>query len=190
MSFRPFDFSEALRHLKLGAAVTRKGWNGKGMFLVQVPGSRIVVAEGRPLAEHLPVGTQVDYQSHIDMFTAQGTMVPWLCSQTDMVAQDWDFHHVVPFHFSHWRNQESKQHTQVSGIAFRFTPVDYFAEHGCLADTWALEAQRYLSHRWERIMDSTYIYQGGYIQLALAELEELGWVPNEAFDRFVNRGLQ
>jgi len=102
------------------------------MFLVQVPGSRITVTAGRPLAEHMPVGTQVDYQSHIDMFTAQGTMVPWLCSQTDMVAQDWDFHHVAPFHFSHWRNQESKQHTQVSGIAFRFTPVDYFAEHGCL----------------------------------------------------------
>lgn len=185
---RPFDFSEALRHLKHGSAVKRRGWDG--MFLVQVPGSRITVAAGRPLAEHLPVGMQVDYQSHIDLVTTEGTMTPWTCSQTAMVAEDWDFLHVVPFHFSHWRDPEGQQHTQHGGIAFRFTPVSYFTEHGCLADSWDLEAQRYLSHRWERIMDSTYIYHGGYIQLALQELDDLGWFPDAAFDRFVNRGIK
>jgi len=79
---RPFDFSEALRHLKHGAAVKRLGWNGKGVFLVHVPGSRITVSAGRPLAEHLPVGSMIDYQSHLDMKTAQGTMVPWTPSRS------------------------------------------------------------------------------------------------------------
>lgn len=189
MSFRPFDFSEALRHLKHGAAVKRTGWNGADQFLLQIPGSRITVTEGRPLAEALPVGTRIDYQSHIDLRTAQGTLVPWVPSQSDLVAVDWDFLRVSPFHFSHWRDSEGQTHSLAGGIAFRFTPVDYFAEHGCLADSWELEAQRYLSHRWERTMDSTYIYQGSY-QLALLELEELGWAHDPTFDRFVNRWLR
>ena len=29
-----FDFGEALKHLKEGKAVARKGWNGKGICLV------------------------------------------------------------------------------------------------------------------------------------------------------------
>lgn len=84
------DFSEALSLLKSGAAVARSGWNGKGMFLFLIPGSRFMVAAGRPMAAFLPVGSEVDYHAHIDMKTAQGYVVPWLASQADLLAEDWE----------------------------------------------------------------------------------------------------
>lgn len=83
------DFGEALKALKAGKKVQREGWNGKGMWLYLVPGSTFEVSEGRPLAAHIPVGTQVEYHAHIDMKTAQGYHVPWLASQADILADDW-----------------------------------------------------------------------------------------------------
>lgn len=83
------SFGMALESLKRGERVCRMGWNGKGMWLALIPGSRITVIEGRPLAAAVPAGTLVDYLPHIDMFTAQGQLVPWLASQTDMLADDW-----------------------------------------------------------------------------------------------------
>jgi len=61
------------------------------MWLVLVPGSiQLTVEEGRPLAlAGVPVGTKFDYLPHIDMMTVQGALVPWLASQTDVLADDW-----------------------------------------------------------------------------------------------------
>lgn len=84
------DFGDAIRDLKRGYRVARAGWNGKNMWLTLVPGSRITVSEGRPMASALPVGEVIDYLPHIDMYTAQGQLVPWLASQTDMLAEDWE----------------------------------------------------------------------------------------------------
>ena len=80
----------AVKQLRNGDRVRRSGWNGKGMFLVFVPGSHVAVTEGRPLASVFPVGTEFDYLPHVDMWTAQGQLVPWLCSQTDLLATDWE----------------------------------------------------------------------------------------------------
>ncbi len=82
-------FGLALEALKRGKKVARKGWNGKNMFLFLTPGSQITVSAGRPLAAAFSAGSTVDYQPHVDMKTAQGSIVPWLCSQTDMLAEDW-----------------------------------------------------------------------------------------------------
>ena len=82
-------FGQAIINLKAGKRVARAGWNGKGMFLFLVPGSRITVSEGRPLAAVFPVGAEVDYLPHIDMKTADDKVVPWLASQTDVLAEDW-----------------------------------------------------------------------------------------------------
>jgi hypothetical protein len=88
---RGLTFGQALEQMKDGDAVARDGWNGKGMFLLLVPGSQgLTVDEGRPLAKAgVPVGTRFDYLPHIDMWTAQGAFVPWLASQSDMLAEDW-----------------------------------------------------------------------------------------------------
>ena len=83
-----FTFGEAVELLKLGYKVARIGWNGEGMFLFLVPGSTFKVSRP-PLLGIYPEGTEVSYQPHIDMKTAQDTVVPWLASQSDILAEDW-----------------------------------------------------------------------------------------------------
>lgn len=82
------DFSQALIHLKVGKRVRRRGWNGKGMSLFLVPGSQFKVNRS-PLLGIYPEGTEIRYQPHIDMKTADGSVVPWLASQSDILAEDW-----------------------------------------------------------------------------------------------------
>lgn len=78
----------AVEQMRQGQRVARAGWNGKGMFLFLVPGSTFNVNRP-PLLGIYPEGTTIDYQSHVDMKTANGTIVPWLCSQSDLLATDW-----------------------------------------------------------------------------------------------------
>lgn len=82
------DFGDAIRAMKSGKRVAREGWNGKGMFLFLVNGSTFTVNR-EPLVSILGEGTQVQYHAHIDMKTAQGYVVPWLASQSDMLSDDW-----------------------------------------------------------------------------------------------------
>ena len=80
------DFGDALHFLKVGRRVTREGWNGKGMWLYLVPAASYPAQT--PAAEaHL--GPWVPYGAHIAMKTAQDNVVPWLASQTDVLANDW-----------------------------------------------------------------------------------------------------
>jgi len=83
------DFSQALEMLKDGGKVTRSGWNGKEMFVFLVPGSTFNVNRAPLLGIYLE-GTEISYQPHIDMRTADGTIVPWLASQSDLLANDWE----------------------------------------------------------------------------------------------------
>jgi hypothetical protein len=69
----PEDFGFALSQLKMGNKVARKGWNGKGMWLVlQVPDERSKMT--RP---------------YIYMSTVDAALVPWVASQTDLIDEDW-----------------------------------------------------------------------------------------------------
>lgn len=81
-------FGLAIEALKAGKKVTRPGWNGKGMFLFLVPGSTFQVNRP-PLLGIYPEGTEINYRAHIDMRTADGQIVPWVASQTDVQAEDW-----------------------------------------------------------------------------------------------------
>ena len=60
----------------------------KNIFLFLVGGSTFKVNRP-PLLGIYPEGTEINYHAHIDMRTADGTIVPWLASQTDMLAEDW-----------------------------------------------------------------------------------------------------
>ena len=82
------NFSEALTAIKQGKRVARDGWNGKGMFVFFVPGS-VFTVNRPPLLGIYPEGTEIRYHGHVDMKTADGMIVPWLCSQTDLLADDW-----------------------------------------------------------------------------------------------------
>ena len=82
------NFSEALFNLKNGRRVAREGWNGKGMWLVFQPhfmGIVRMVGETRiRLREPIKM-----FRPYILMKTAQDDFVPWLASQTDLLADDW-----------------------------------------------------------------------------------------------------
>ena len=82
------DFSTALMYVKNGKKMQRQGWNGKGMFIFLVPGSTFKVNRP-PLLGIYPEGTEINYHAHIDMRTADGQIVPWLASQSDLLANDW-----------------------------------------------------------------------------------------------------
>lgn len=87
------NFGSAIECLKMGQKVARAGWNGKGMFLVYVPGSRITPYQSTPY-DDINIKDEtggVTINPHIDMKTATGEMQPgWLASQTDMLAEDWE----------------------------------------------------------------------------------------------------
>lgn len=64
----------AVKNLHHGLKLRRRGWNGRGMWLeLQVPDAHSKMT--------LP---------YVFMRTAQGDLVPWLCSQTDLLAVDWE----------------------------------------------------------------------------------------------------
>lgn len=84
----PLDFADVVRGLKAGKRYARAGWNGKGMFIFLVNGSTFKVNR-EPLLTILGEGTEVQYHAHVDMKTATGEIVPWLASQSDVLAEDW-----------------------------------------------------------------------------------------------------
>ena len=102
------SFGQALKSLKSGFLVTRKGWNGKGMFIFIRLADRLpieFVAKDikslPPAVKHYyaqdleyrsdnPEGDTVRFTAYLCMKAADGTIVNgWLASQTDMLSEDW-----------------------------------------------------------------------------------------------------
>ena len=81
------NFGQILESLKEGKRVARQGWNGKGMFLYHVPANSYPAQTESAINEF---GEMVPYGAYIAMKTAHGNVVPWLPSQTDMLAEDWE----------------------------------------------------------------------------------------------------
>lgn len=93
------NFGQALEALKVGKKVSRKGWNGKGMWIVLMPplylppyntqGTTIKVNDRT--AKYIGEDKPLDCQPYIVMWTASQKWQPgWLASQTDMLAEDWE----------------------------------------------------------------------------------------------------
>lgn len=78
-----FSFGGALEALKNGGRVYRRGWNGKGIFLeLQTPD------------ENSKMTAPYIYINSVGLITgnseAPKVIIPWLASQTDMLADDWE----------------------------------------------------------------------------------------------------
>ena len=75
-----FGFGEAIEFLKKGIKVQRMGWNGKGMWLsLQVPDQNSKMT--------LPY-IYIEYPEGHPAYP-NGSRVPWLASQTDILSDDW-----------------------------------------------------------------------------------------------------
>lgn len=88
------EFGEALAALKMGERVRRAGWNGKGMWLSLTPGRDVPYQSfwsprNREFAQGQPNGV-AKVLPYITMKTADNSIVPWLASQTDILAEDWE----------------------------------------------------------------------------------------------------
>lgn len=74
-----FTFGDAVHLLKMGKKLRRSGWNGSGLWLeLQVPDA------------HSKMTMPYIFMSYpMDAKTTPGARVPWLASQTDILAEDW-----------------------------------------------------------------------------------------------------
>ncbi|WP_016957950.1 DUF2829 domain-containing protein [Catenovulum agarivorans] len=77
---KTLTFGEAQEAMQNGLDVQRKGWNGKGMCIFKVRDWEIKDDIAYGINEHLPFYCMV---------TADGSLVPWLASQSDVMANDW-----------------------------------------------------------------------------------------------------
>lgn len=93
------NFGLAIEALKLGFRVSRRGWNGKGMWLAYSPGvqslpadkfwagaNRDYAKENGGSAEVLPCITMKTVNSS----GREAILMGWLASQTDMLSEDWE----------------------------------------------------------------------------------------------------
>ena len=80
-----FNFGKAIEYLKRGLKVARKGWNGKEQYLIYIEPWDNKYYE--VIEKEIP-GTLYPY---VAIKTNYNGIVPWLASQTDMLAEDWVF---------------------------------------------------------------------------------------------------
>lgn len=68
------DIGWAVKQLQHGSPVRRAGWNGKGQYLLlKVPNENSDMT-----------------LAYVYIRTVDGDMVPWVCSQTDLLWADWE----------------------------------------------------------------------------------------------------
>ena len=71
------DIGEAVQAMRSGRMVQRAGWNGKGMWIAL-----------RDVTKGPEAGARLQLP-YIYMKTVQDEEIPWLCSQADLLAEDW-----------------------------------------------------------------------------------------------------
>lgn len=82
-----FNFGEAIKYLKRGMKVARKGWNGKKQYIELASNiSYINAAKEAINCEHEAIGNKA-----IAFVGTSGVQMGWLASQADMLAEDWVF---------------------------------------------------------------------------------------------------
>ncbi len=94
-AYRPIDgmnFGLAIEAAKKGRKITRRGWNGKGMYVIYRTG----YPEGIPCNKNtadavgIPEGTLFKVRPYLQMKCVDGSFQMWLASQSDILADDWE----------------------------------------------------------------------------------------------------
>lgn len=71
LAFEKLTFGVAIAAMKDGMRVSRVGWNGPGQFV------------------YIRFSEDDGHGNYIEISPVNGVRVPWLASQTDMLAEDW-----------------------------------------------------------------------------------------------------
>lgn len=82
-----FSFGDAIKYLKRGLKVKRKGWNGKNQYIELAKNISYANPSGEVInAEHDAIENRA-----IAFIGTSGVQLGWLASQADMLAEDWVF---------------------------------------------------------------------------------------------------
>ena len=82
-----FNFGEAIKYVKRGFKVKRKGWNGQNQYIELASNISYVNPDNEVVnAEHNAIGNKA-----IAFVGTSGVQLGWLASQSDMLAEDWVF---------------------------------------------------------------------------------------------------
>ena len=82
-----FSFGEAIKYLKRGMKVARKGWNGKKQYIQLATGISYKTTDEEIVnCEHDAIGNMA-----VAFVGTSGVQMGWLASQADMLAEDWIF---------------------------------------------------------------------------------------------------
>lgn len=86
------DIGEALRAAKASARIARPGWNGRGMWVVYQRGypDGIAINANTAEATGIPEGTVCVFRPYLMLRAVDGSFVPWVISQSDALAEDWE----------------------------------------------------------------------------------------------------
>ena len=79
------DFGAAIRAVKQGKKIARKGWNGKSQYVELASNIGYVNPEGEIVnPDHEAIGNKA-----LAFVGTSGVQLGWLASQSDMLAEDW-----------------------------------------------------------------------------------------------------
>lgn len=82
-----FGFGDAIKYMKRGLKVKRKGWNGKDQYIQLAIYISYTAADGTIVnCNHNDIGNKA-----IAFISTSGVQMGWLASQADMLAEDWMF---------------------------------------------------------------------------------------------------
>ena len=82
-----FSFGEAVKYMKRGMKVKRRGWNGKNQYVELAEAISYKNSTHEIInAEHDAIGSRA-----IAFVGTSGVQIGWLASQADMLAEDWMF---------------------------------------------------------------------------------------------------
>lgn len=91
------NFGQAIEALKQGKLIQRKGWNGKGMFVMkQIPAEigldiipKMQSVQESAKQKLIESGNTLKYQNQMLIIKADGTADSWVASSSDIFAEDW-----------------------------------------------------------------------------------------------------
>lgn len=82
-----FGFDEAIKYLKRGMKVKRKGWNGKDQYIELATNVSFKTPNDEVInVDHIDMGNKA-----IAFHGTSGIQLGWLASQADMLSNDWSF---------------------------------------------------------------------------------------------------